>query len=38
MRGEGQIALWQALRHYDPGRGVAFSTCAVPNCEKVTVT
>jgi RNA polymerase sigma factor (sigma-70 family) len=27
---EGQIALWQALRHYDPDRGVAFSTYAVP--------
>ena len=27
---EGQIALWQAILHYDPGRGVAFSTYAVP--------
>jgi RNA polymerase sigma factor (sigma-70 family) len=27
---EGQIALWQAIRHYDPQRGVAFSTYAVP--------
>ena len=27
---EGQIALWQAIRHYDPARGVAFSTYAVP--------
>jgi RNA polymerase sigma factor (sigma-70 family) len=27
---EGQIALWQAIRHYDPGRGVAFSSYAVP--------
>jgi RNA polymerase sigma factor (sigma-70 family) len=27
---EGQIALWQAIMHYDPGRGVAFSTYAVP--------
>jgi RNA polymerase sigma factor (sigma-70 family) len=27
---EGQIALWQAIRHYDAGRGVAFSTYAVP--------
>lgn len=26
---EGQIALWHAIRHYDPGRGVAFSTYAV---------
>ena|GEM_PF-3489433 len=26
----GRIALWQALRHYDPRRGVAFSTYAVP--------
>ncbi len=27
---EGQIALWQAIRHYEAGRGVAFSTYAVP--------
>ena len=27
---EGHIALWQAIRHYEPGRGVAFSTYAVP--------
>ena len=27
---EGQIALWQAIRHYDAVRGVAFSTYAVP--------
>ena len=27
---EGQIALWQAIRHYDAARGVAFSTYAVP--------
>jgi len=27
---EGQIALWQAIRRYDPARGVAFSTYAVP--------
>lgn len=27
---EGQIALWQAILHYDPGRGVAFSSYAVP--------
>lgn len=27
---EGQIALWHAIRHYDAGRGVAFSTYAVP--------
>jgi len=26
----GRIALWQALVHYDPGRGTAFSTYAVP--------
>jgi RNA polymerase sigma factor (sigma-70 family) len=26
---EGQIALWQAIRHYEAGRGVAFSTYAV---------
>ncbi len=26
---EGQIALWQAIRHYDAARGVAFSTYAV---------
>jgi len=26
---EGQIALWQAIQHYDVGRGVAFSTYAV---------
>ena len=26
---EGQIALWQAILHYDPGRKVAFSTYAV---------
>ena len=30
MLHEGQIALWQAIRHYDPGRNVAFSTYAVP--------
>jgi RNA polymerase sigma factor (sigma-70 family) len=27
---EGQIALWQAIVHYDAARGVAFSTYAVP--------
>jgi RNA polymerase sigma factor (sigma-70 family) len=27
---EGQIALWQAIMHYEPGRGVAFSSYAVP--------
>ena len=27
---EGQIALWQAILHYDAARGVAFSTYAVP--------
>jgi len=27
---EGQIAVWQAILHYDPGRGVAFATYAVP--------
>lgn len=27
---EGQIALWQAILHYDAGRGVAFSSYAVP--------
>ena len=27
---EGRIGLWQAIMHYDPGRGVAFSTYAVP--------
>jgi RNA polymerase sigma factor (sigma-70 family) len=27
---EGQIALWHAIRHYDPARGAAFSTYAVP--------
>jgi RNA polymerase sigma factor (sigma-70 family) len=27
---EGRIALWQAILHYDPGRGIAFSTYAVP--------
>lgn len=27
---EGRIGLWSALRHYDPGRGTAFSTYAVP--------
>jgi len=27
---EGQIALWQAIRHYDAACGVAFSTYAVP--------
>jgi RNA polymerase sigma factor (sigma-70 family) len=26
---EGQIALWQAILHYDPGRKIAFSTYAV---------
>ena len=26
----GQIALWQAIMHYDVGRGLAFSTYAVP--------
>ena len=26
---EGQIALWQAIRHYDPYHGVAFATYAV---------
>jgi RNA polymerase sigma factor (sigma-70 family) len=25
---EGRIALWQAIEHFDPGRGVAFSTYA----------
>lgn len=27
---EGRIGLWSALRHYDPQRGTAFSTYAVP--------
>jgi len=27
---EGRIGLWSALCHYDPGRGTAFSTYAVP--------
>ena len=27
---KGQVAVWQAIRHYDAGRGVAFSTYAVP--------
>ena len=27
---EGQIGLWQAIMHYDPERGVAFSSYAVP--------
>lgn len=27
---EGRIALWRALLHYDPSRGTAFSTYAVP--------
>ena len=27
---EGQIALWQAIRGYDPAHGLAFSTYAVP--------
>ena len=27
---EGQVAVWQAIRHYEPARGVAFSTYAVP--------
>jgi RNA polymerase sigma factor (sigma-70 family) len=27
---EGRIGLWSALRHYDPRRGTAFSTYAVP--------
>ncbi len=27
---EGQIALWQAIMHYDAGCGLAFSTYAVP--------
>ncbi len=27
---EGQIALWQAILHYDPARGRAFATYAVP--------
>ncbi len=27
---EGQIGLWQAILHYEPTRGVAFSTYAVP--------
>jgi RNA polymerase sigma factor (sigma-70 family) len=27
---EGRIGLWSALCHYDPGRGMAFSTYAVP--------
>jgi RNA polymerase sigma factor (sigma-70 family) len=27
---EGRIALWHALRHYDPARGTAFSSYAVP--------
>jgi RNA polymerase sigma factor (sigma-70 family) len=26
----GRIGLWHALQHYDPGRGTAFSTYAVP--------
>lgn len=25
---EGRIALWQAIVHYDPGKGIAFSTYA----------
>jgi RNA polymerase sigma factor (sigma-70 family) len=27
---EGQIALWQAILHYDPAHGTAFATYAVP--------
>lgn len=27
---EGRIGLWRALAHYDPGRGTAFSSYAVP--------
>ncbi len=27
---EGRIGLWQALQQYDPGRGTAFSSYAVP--------
>lgn len=27
---EGRIGLWHALEHYDPGRGTAISTYAVP--------
>jgi RNA polymerase sigma factor (sigma-70 family) len=27
---EGRIALWQAILHYDPRRGIAFSTYAWP--------
>jgi RNA polymerase primary sigma factor len=27
---EGQVALWQAIRHYDPTRPIRFSTYAVP--------
>jgi RNA polymerase sigma factor (sigma-70 family) len=27
---EGRIGLWSALRHYDPSRGTAFSSYAVP--------
>jgi len=27
---EGRIGLWSALRHYDPQRGTAFSSYAVP--------
>ncbi len=27
---EGRIALWQAILHYDPARGLAFATYAVP--------
>ena len=27
---EGRLGLWAALQHYDPGRGTAFSTYAVP--------
>lgn len=30
----GRIALWQALQHYDPSRGTAFSTYAVPAIQR----
>ncbi|MBC8249578.1 MAG: sigma-70 family RNA polymerase sigma factor [Anaerolineales bacterium] len=30
----GRIALWQALRRYDPTRGTAFSTYAVPAIQR----
>jgi RNA polymerase sigma factor (sigma-70 family) len=30
----GRLALWQALLHYDPGRGSAFSSYAVPAIQR----